>query len=164
MPSSHPPANTTRKARPQPTAEDTQEKLLDDLKNANTKLNKLSSDRDRYKHNYETLLSQTAQLTSQLHSADQDAARLRTELARLQRENDRLRRDVQAWSRSHAELQREQRRRDEPAAPSVVAVVDRHGSRERRAEKERLQRRFEPVVATAWGREQGNYRAFPVSR
>ncbi|RDA88462.1 hypothetical protein CP532_6693 [Ophiocordyceps camponoti-leonardi (nom. inval.)] len=170
MPStSHPrsPANTSRKTRPrstQETAEEIQERLTDELKNANTQLNKVVSDRDRYQRLYEQLnqslsdaYADKEELKNQVHSLKDDKAGLKKDLHALQKENEKLRQNIDAWDENYTYLERS---RNELAAqlqaatsrptplklperPKVREQKDDRSSRERKAEKERLSRRFD---------------------
>ncbi|RDA91145.1 hypothetical protein CP533_0457 [Ophiocordyceps camponoti-saundersi (nom. inval.)] len=161
------PANTSRKTRPRSTpetAEEIQERLFDELKNANTQLNKVVSDRDRYQRLYEQLNQSLSdahadkeELKNQVHSLKEDKAALKKDLHSLQKENEKLRQNIDAWDQNYTYLERS---RDElavqlqaanshptplklPERPKAREQKDDRPSRERKAEKERLSRRFD---------------------
>ncbi|RCI11898.1 hypothetical protein L249_4205 [Ophiocordyceps polyrhachis-furcata BCC 54312] len=154
------PANTSRKTRPpsstQETAEEAHERLFDQLKNANTQLNKAVSDRDRYQRLYEQLNQSLSdahadkeELKNQVHCLKDDKAALKRDLHALQKENEKLRQNIDAWDQNYTFLERS---RDELALqlqatshpPKLPERPKARGpSRERKAEKERLSRRFD---------------------
>ncbi|PFH62300.1 hypothetical protein XA68_14160 [Ophiocordyceps unilateralis] len=160
-------ANTGRKTRPravEETAEEIQERLSDEVKNAYTQLNMVTSDRDRYRHLYEQLNNKLSEahadkddVKNQVHSLKEEKTALRREVQSLQRENDKLRHMIDVWDQNYTALEQElavqlraansskshARLPERPKAREQSQSKTDKGSREQREEKQRLSRRFQ---------------------
>lgn len=90
------------------------ETLLENLKNANTELNKVTSERDRYVRLYEQATQKLSEshaakedLKAQVHALKEEHAALRRKLQESKRENKELTCAVDAWAHEHENLQQE---------------------------------------------------------
>ncbi|PHH66417.1 hypothetical protein CDD81_7472 [Ophiocordyceps australis] len=114
------PANTGRKAQTAPTTsapkttdtvQDAQEKLLEDVKNANTRANKANDQRDHYYNQLQAAnqkLSEShaakEELKHQMHALKEEAGSLRQRIRDLQREKVQLMDLTEQWEQSYNDV------------------------------------------------------------
>ncbi|KJZ80456.1 hypothetical protein HIM_00306 [Hirsutella minnesotensis 3608] len=110
------------------TAQDAQEQLLDDLKDANTELNRITSERDRYYRLYEQANNKLSEshaakedLKTQVLSLRDDNAALRQKIKELEKENTNLVYANDLWDKHYTMLERNYHKivAEFNAAPSV---------------------------------------------
>ncbi|UNI20252.1 hypothetical protein JDV02_006355 [Purpureocillium takamizusanense] len=113
----HTSANSSRRthhsSRPGQTASEYAEEVMEQLKNANTQLNKANSERDRYKHLYEQVLAKVSQsnaakddFKAQAQSLKEHSALLRARVQQLEDENDQLLCDNELWDKDYTMLEK----------------------------------------------------------